>query len=82
MKPLCEIHLPWKEVTKEHDIKWEPRGQDTYGSAGGGPKFRPSNNIQIVAWNATILADIFISIIPMTRFVKIATLTDKYCYKD
>jgi hypothetical protein len=82
MEPLCEVHLPWKEVTKENDIEWEPRDQDMYGSAGGGPKCGTSNYIQTVAWNASILADIFISIIPMTVFVKIATPTNKYCYKD
>ncbi len=41
MEPLCEVHLPWKEMTKENDIKWEPRGQNTNGSASGGPKCRP-----------------------------------------
>ncbi len=82
MEPLREVHLPWKEGTKENDINWKPRGQDTYGSTGGGPKCGPSNYIQTVPWYATTLTDIFISIIPMTVFVKIATLTNKYCYKD
>jgi hypothetical protein len=82
MEPLCEVHLPWKEVTKENDIKWEPRGQYTYGSAGGGPKCRQSNYIETFVWNTTTLANIFISIISMTVFVKLATLTNKYCYKD
>ncbi len=69
-------------MTKKNDIEWEPRGQDTYESAGRGPKCGLSNYIQTVAWNATTLTNIFISIIPMTIFVKIATLTNKYCYKD
>ena len=82
MEPLREVHLLWKEVTKENKIKWEPRGLDTYGSAGGGPKCGPSNYILMAARNATTLADIFLSIVPMTVFVKIATMTEKYYYKD
>ena len=28
LEPLREVHKPWKEVTKDNDITWEPRGQD------------------------------------------------------
>jgi hypothetical protein len=52
MEPLHEVHKPWKEVTKDNDIKWEPQGQDQYGSAGGGPKMGPSNYIVTEARSA------------------------------
>ena len=24
MERICPVHAPWVELTKEHDIKWEP----------------------------------------------------------
>jgi hypothetical protein len=69
-------------VTKDNDITWEPRGQDRYGSAGGGPKMGPSNYIVTEASKAQSLADLFLAVIPKSVFVEVARFTDKYCYKD
>ena len=36
MEPTRPVHAPWVELTKEHDIKWEPSWQDKYTGPQGG----------------------------------------------
>ena len=85
MEPLREVHSPWKEikVTDEHyNKKWEPRGEDTYTSSAGGPKYGPTNKMQTAATNTKDLADLFLVIIPLAVLTQIAKYTKKYAYDD
>jgi hypothetical protein len=36
MEPTRPVHVPWVELTKEHNIKWEPSWQDKYTGPQGG----------------------------------------------
>ncbi len=73
---------PWVELTKEHDIKWEPSWQDKYTGPQGGPPAGPTQFIIDIVRSAKGLADIFFAIIPLAFFERVAQLTTKYCYDD
>ena len=45
LKPICPIHAPWVELTKEQeDIKWEPSWADKYTGPHGGPHAGPTQH--------------------------------------
>ena len=82
MEPTRPVHAPWVELTKEHDIKWEPSWQDKYTGPQGGPPAGPTQFIVDIVRSAKGLANIFFAILPLTFFERVAQLTTKYCYDD
>ena len=56
---------PWVELTKEHDIKWEPSWQDKYTGPQGGAPDGPTQFIVDIVRSAKGLADIFFAILPL-----------------
>jgi len=45
MKLTRPVHAPWVELTKEHNITWEPSWQDKYTGPQGGPPAGPTQFI-------------------------------------
>ena len=78
----CPVHAPWVELTKEHDMKWEPIWQDKYTGPQGGPPSGPTQFIVDIVRSEKGLADIFFAILPLAFFERVAQLTTKYCYND
>ena len=65
MEPTRPVHVPWVELTKEHDIKWEPSWQDKSTGPQGGPPAGPTQFIVDIVRSAKGLADIFFAILPL-----------------
>ena len=82
MEPVRTVHEPWQEVTRDADITWQPDKQDRYTGPEGGGKPGPSQKMIAVARKGTSLSAIFLAIVPLTFFVRVAELSEKYCYKD
>jgi hypothetical protein len=78
MEPICTVQAPWAELTKEHDIKWEPNWQDKYSGPHGGPHAGPAQFIVDIVHSAKGLANIFFAIFPVAFFERVAQLTMKY----
>ena len=76
------IHAPWTEQTKNSNIQWEPIEADRYTGSDGGPPPGPSRKIVDVVSKAESLANIFLAMIPLSFWSKVAELTAKYCYED
>ena len=81
MEPAREVHNPWQELTAENNIKWSPSSADSYYGAEGGPIAGPSAAIQAAAKRAESLACLFLFIVPLTFFAKVATFTNNYMYE-
>jgi len=75
MEPLRLVHLPWKEVSRENNITWEPLGIDSYEGAEAGGRCKPSSKIMEVARTTKSLASIFLFIFPLKLIEYIAKLT-------
>ncbi len=82
LEPICPVHDPWIKLTNDHNITLEPQWQDTYAGPQGGPKAGPTQFIINVIRSAKGLCDIFLAILPLAFFERVAQLTAKYCYKD
>ena len=82
MEPVRKVHKPWKEITREEDITWQPDLRDRYTGPEGGGKPGPSQKMIGIARQSASLANIFLAILPLTFFGRVAKTTDKYCYKD
>ena len=82
LEPIRPVHAPWVELTNEHNIMWEPRWQDKYTGPHGGPKAGPTQFIADIVRSAKDLCDIFLAILPLAFFERVAQLTEKYCYDD
>ncbi|KAL9183005.1 hypothetical protein ACHAXT_004792, partial [Thalassiosira profunda] len=82
MEPVREVHAPWKEITKDDNIKWTPLEADSYTGPEGGPDAGPTQHMVGVARSARNLSCLFLAMIPLSFWTKVATMTDKYCYKD
>ena len=67
MEPTRPVHAPWVELTKEHDIKWEPSWQDKYTGPQGGPPAGPTQFIVDIVRSAKGLADIFFAILLLAQ---------------
>ena len=76
------LYSPWVELTKAHNIKWEPSWQDKYTGPHGGPPAGPTQFIVDVVRSAKGLADIFFASLPLAFFERVAQLITKYCYDD
>ena len=68
------------ELLKDDDTTWEPRGNDVYTSSAGGGLAGASSKIQQLARTSNSLVDLFLFIVPLEFFKKVAMLTHKYCY--
>ncbi len=82
LEPICPVHTPWVELTKQHDIKWEHSWKDKYTGLHGGPHPGPTHFIINIVRSAKGLADIFFAIPPLAFFERVAQLTTKYCYDN
>jgi hypothetical protein len=69
-------HAPWVELTKEHDIKWEPSWQVKYTGLQGGPPAGPTQFI------VDIVRSEKGAILPLAFIERVTQLTRKYCYDD
>ena len=82
MEPTRPVHSPWIEISKEKDVRWSPTGDDVYTSSAGGGNVGPSSEMQEVIRSTDSLAAIFMFMVPLTFFTRVAQFTDKFCYKD
>jgi hypothetical protein len=82
LKLIHPVHTPWVELTKDHDIKWEPSWNDKYTGSNGGPHAVPTQFIVKIVGSAKGLCNIFFAIPPFVFFERVAQLTTKYCYDD
>ena len=82
LEPVRPAHAPWQELTTESLLSWEPHGPNEYLGSQGGGTFGPSSAIKQVARAAQNLATLFFFILPMSFFIQVAMLSDKYCYTD
>ena len=82
MEPTRPVHSPWVEISKENDIRWTPTDDDEYTSSAGGGNVGPLSEMQEVVQSSDSLAAIFMFIVPLTFFARVAQFTEKFCYKD
>ena len=82
MEPDQPVHKPWMELDGENDFTWMPDRRSNYESSNGGPPARPSTRICQVARENKRLEDIFLFILPLSFFTKVAECTQQYCYDD
>ena len=82
MEPIRPVHAPWVELTADNNNQWEPDRQDRYTGSSGSGYAGPSSAMQEVARKADSLCAIFLFILPLSFFSKVAQLTNKYCYED
>ena len=82
LEPTRPVHSPWTEQTADSNVEWSPGKGDNYQGDGGGPPAGPTSYIRGVAESARDLACIFIAIVPMLFFIRVARLTQKYAYED
>jgi hypothetical protein len=82
LEPERPVHSPWVELTKENNFEWTPPEVDSYTGFAGGHLVRPTTYVQGIAMQTRDLSSIFLAILPLTFFSKVAELTNKYCFKD
>ena len=82
MEPIRPVHPPWQELSAEDDVVWHPTGDDLYTGSQGGPNSGPSALMKQLASSAESLVTMFLFIVPLSFFEKVAVFTDKYCYRD
>ena len=83
LEPERPVHSPWVEQTKENNFEWwTPPENDSYTGFAGGPLVGPTTYVQGIAMGTQNLASIFLAILPLTFFSKVAEHTNKYCYED
>jgi hypothetical protein len=82
MEPDRPVHHPWVEQTASTNFEWSPPKRDSYTGPHGGPSFGPTQFMKDIVRSADNLALIFLAILSVSFFVKVALLTSKYCYKD
>ena len=63
--PLREIHVPWKEQTKEDQIRWVPVLEDWYTGSSGGSPTGPLAKMKQVARSAETLVAFFLFVYPL-----------------
>ena len=82
MEPIRPVHAPWREQTRGDSVTWSPGRADQYTGPDGGPPAGPSQKMIEVARTAQTLACLFLAILPLSFFEKVAKYTYKYCYED
>jgi hypothetical protein len=58
LEPIPPVHAPWVELTKEHNIKWEPIWEDKNTGPWGGPHAGLTQFIVEIVCSAKGLANI------------------------
>lgn len=81
-EPIRPVHEPWMEQTEDNNVTWEPDSRDRYSGTGGGPKVGTTFFIKNVVQSAETLACVFLAIIPLAFWTKVAELSNKYYYED
>ena len=81
METAREVHNPWQELTTEKNIEWSPSSTNSYYGTEGGLIAGPSAAIQAAAKRSESLACLFLFIVPLTFFAKVATFTNNYMYE-
>lgn len=83
MDPIHKVHRAWMEQTADNNIEWTLNDRDSYGVPEGGPKVvGPSKSILCLARCVNNISCIFLVLIPLPFFDKVAELTNNYAYKD
>jgi hypothetical protein len=82
LEPERLVHSLWVELTKEKNFEWTPLEVDSYTGFARGPLVGPTTYVQGIAMQTQDLLSIFLAILPLTFFSKVAKLTNKYCFKD
>ncbi len=82
LEPVCKVHHPWKEQTREDHVKWEPCPDDLYTGKYGGGKCGPSYRIQDVALKTKSIVAIFLFIFPLSLLSYIANQTHYHAYEE
>jgi hypothetical protein len=75
MEPEQPVYSPWVEQTKENYFEW-------YSGFAGGPLLGPTTYVQGITMQTRDLASIFLAILPLTFFSKVAEFTNNYCFED
>jgi hypothetical protein len=68
-------HSTWMEQTKENNFKWTPPEDDSHAGFAGGPLVGPTMYVQGIAVQTCDIASIFLAILPLTFFSKVAGLS-------
>ena len=74
------MHTPWEEINIDNDVTWEPDKADSYTGPDIGPSAGMSSKMADVAKASNLLIGIFMAIIPLAFFVKVANIIHIYCY--
>ncbi len=82
MEPEQLIHSPWVEQTKENNFEWTPPEDDSYTGFAGGPLLGPTTYVQGIAMQTRDLVSIFLAILPLPFFSKVAEFNNNYCFED
>jgi len=82
MEPKCPVHEPWVKLSQDNDITWQPRDKDQYTGSGCGGLAGPSLAMLQIARSATSFVALFLFIVPLVFFEKVAGFTRKHCYED
>ncbi len=70
------------EHTKENNFEWTPLENDSYTGFARGPILGPTMYVQGIAMQTRHLACIFLAILLLMFFSKVAELTNTYCFED
>jgi hypothetical protein len=82
MEPDQPVHHPWIELTTTTNFEWSLPEGDSYTGPHGGPPFGLTQFMKDIVCSADNLALIFLAILPMSFFMKVALMTRKYCYEE
>ncbi len=82
MEPNLPLHDPWRDQKKDNDVKWTPSRRDQYTGPEGGPTMGPTSYIRGVATSAQTLACMFLAIMPLAFWERVAVMSHKYFYED
>ncbi len=82
MEPEQPVHSTWVEQTKENNFEWTPPEDDSYTDFARGPLLGPTTYIQGTAMQTHNLASIFLAILPLAFFSKVAEFTNNYSFED
>jgi hypothetical protein len=82
MEPKQPFHSLWVEQTKENNFEWTTREDDSYTGFARGPLLGPTTYVQGNAMQTHDLASIFLAILPLMFFSKVAEFTNNYCFED
>ena len=80
--PTQPVHKLWFELNADSNFEWLPPRSNRYKGPAGGGIFGPKMGMKLAARTAVDLAAIFFKILSLLLWETIATLSNKFCYKD